>query len=103
MLKGISNFQIESAIKNLNNDDLNENSVGVFPANHMSKFIDFKSLISEKKGKYPFLIANTDSSEKKGTHWWSILDIEPKRDLFFYSFGIEGIKIFIIQDDKKII
>ena len=49
MLKGISNFQIESAIKNLNNDDLNENSVGVFPANHMSKFIDFKSLISEKK------------------------------------------------------
>ena len=72
MLKGISNFQIESAIKNLNNDDLNENSVGVFPANHMSKFIDFKSLISEKK-----------QERRKGTHWWSILDIEPKRDLFF--------------------
>ena len=30
-----------------------------------------------------FLIANTDSSEKKGTYWWSILDIEPKKDLFF--------------------
>ena len=47
----------------------------------MSRFIDFKFLISERK--YPFLIANTDSPEKKGTHWWSILDIGPKIDLLF--------------------
>ena len=34
-------------------------------------------MISEKKGKYPFIIANTNSSDKGGTQWWNILDIEP--------------------------
>ena len=51
----------------------------------MTKFIDYKSMMSEKKVKYPFLIANTDDSEKKGTHWWSILNIEPKTDIFFFD------------------
>ena len=81
MSKGISNFQIEIAIENLN-DDITKNFVGVCPAKHMNKSIDFNSMISEKSGKYPFLIANTDSSDKNGTHRWSILDIEPKTDLF---------------------
>ena len=49
-------------------------------------------------------IANTDDSEKEGTHWWSILDIEPKTDIcFFDSYGLDGLKHFIIQDDKEII
>ena len=55
----------------------------VFPANQMNRFIDYKTMMSEKNGKYPFIIANTDSSDKGGTHWWSILDIEPQTDLFF--------------------
>ena len=45
-------------------------------------------MISDKKGKYPFVIANTDSSEKGGTHWWSILDIEPKQ-IFFSSILLD--------------
>ena len=53
--------------------------------------------------KYPFLISNTDRSDKKETHWWSILDIHPKTEIFFFdSFGIEGIKNSINQDEKKI-
>ena len=32
--------------------------------------------------KYPFIIANTDASDKPGVHWWSILDIEPRTDIF---------------------
>ena len=61
-------------------------------------------MIEEKKGKYPFIIANTDANNKKGTHWWSILNIEPRNELFFfYSFGLDGLKHFIIQDDRKII
>ena len=79
MSEGISNFQIESTIKNLNDEDIMKNFVGVFPAN---KFINFKVMISEKTGKYPFFIANTDSLDKNGAHWWSIQDIEPKTDLF---------------------
>ena len=40
---------------------------------------------------------------KQGTHWWSILDIEPKTDIFFLdSFGLDGLKHFIMQDDRKI-
>ena len=51
-------------------------------------------MISEKKGKYPFLIANTDSSSKEGTHWWSVLDIEPKTDIFFFdSCGIDSFRL----------
>ena len=59
----------------------------------MNKFINHAAMISEKKkkGKYPFIIANTDSSSRGGTHWWSILDIEPKTDIFvFDSFGLDG-------------
>ena len=46
---------------------------------------------------------NTDSSDKNGMHWWSNLDIEPKTDLFFFMFGVDGLKSFIIQDNKIII
>ena len=57
-----------------------------------------------KKGKYSFIITNTDSFEKGGMHWWSILDIEPQTDWFFsYLFSVDGLKSFIIQDDKKVI
>ena len=60
-------------------------------------------MISEKKGKYESIIANTDGSSKGGTHWWSILDIEPKTDIFFFdSFGLDGLRHFIIQGDKKL-
>ena len=70
----------------------------------MNKFINHSEMIKEKKGKYPFIIANTDDSSEKGTHWWSILNIEPRNELFFfYSLGLGGLKQFIIQDDIKII
>ena len=62
---GISNFQVENAIKNIGDDDLIDNFVGLFPSNYMNKFIDHVSMISDK-GKYPFVIAKTDSSEKPG-------------------------------------
>ena len=70
----------------------------------MNKFINHAAILSEKNGEYPFVIANTDSSSKPGTHWWSILDIEPKTDIFIFdSFGIDGLKQFMIQGDSKII
>ena len=70
----------------------------------MNRFINHSAMIEEKKGKYPFIIANTDADNEKGTHWWSILNIEPRNELFFFdSFGLDGLKHFIIQDDRKII
>ena len=100
--KGISNFQIERAMKKIDDEDLNNNFVGVFPAEKITKFIDFKQLIQEKTAKYPFIIANTEDLSKDGKHWWSILDIEAKKEIFFSdSFGVEGLKNFIITTTKK--
>ena len=68
----------------------------------MNKFINYAAMISDR-GKYPSVIVNTDASDKPGVHWWSILDIEPRTDIFFFdSFGLDGLKHFIIQDDKAI-
>ena len=82
MSSGISNFNTEKAFENIGDDNIKNNFVGVFRWNKMNKFIDHKLMISEKKGKCPFIIANTDSSSKSGTHWWSILNIEPKSHIF---------------------
>ena len=64
----MSNFQIEDAIKNIGDKDLIDNFVGVFISNYMNKFIDHAAMIPDK-GKYTFIIANTDSSDKSGVHW----------------------------------
>ena len=54
--------------------------------------------------RYPFIIMNTDRSDKKGTHWWSFLDLHPKKEIFLIdSFGFEGFKEFILKDDQKVL
>ena len=68
MSKGISNAQIENAIENIEDDDLNNNFVNVFPTSHMNKFINHAAMISSKKGKYPLVFVNADSIEKEVTH-----------------------------------
>ena len=69
----------------------------------MNRFINHAAMISET-GKYPFVIANTDADNKPDVHRWSILDIESRNYVFFFdSFGIEGLKHFIIQDNKEIV
>ena len=90
-------------LKKIRDEDLLDNFVGVFPSDYMNKFINHAAMI-EERGKFPFVIANTDASDKPGVQWQSILDIEPRTDIyFFYSYGIEGLKHFIIQDDKPIV
>ena len=94
---GISNFQIENTIKKIGDEDLLDNFVGVFPSNYMNRFINHSAMIKEKKGKYPFIIANADADSKKSMHWGSILYTEPRNELFFFnSFGLDGLKHFII-------
>ena len=66
MAKGTSNFQTENTFKNMSDDDIDDNFVGVFPSNRMKKFIEHAAMMSEKKEKHPFVIANTDNSEKGG-------------------------------------
>lgn len=67
-MSGISNYQIEEAFKKINDEDLLDNFVGVFPSNYMNKFINHATMISDS-GKFPFMIANTDASDKPGVQW----------------------------------
>ena len=90
-------------LKKIRDEDLLDNFVGVFPSDYMNKFINHAAVI-EDGGKFPFIIANTDDSSKPGVHWWSILDIETRTDIFFFdSYELDGLKHFIIQDDKNIV
>ena len=99
-MSGISNFTIKKIINEIDGD-LKRNFVGVFPSN---EFFKFKHLIREKKAPYPFMIMNTDRSNKEGEHWWSLLEISSKQQIFLFdSFGFVGLKEFIIDNGKQII
>ena len=102
-MAGISNFTIEKVV-NETDDDLKANFVGVFYSNHTFKFLRFADLVREKKAPYPFMIMNTDRSGKKGTHWWSFLEISSKEQIFLFdSYGFVGLKEFIIDNDRKLL
>ena len=102
-MSGISNFQIENFINKVE-DDLKENFVGVFPSDHIFKFLNFTHLVTEKATQYPFMIMNTDKSRQKGTHWWSFLEMSSKEQIFLFdSYGFIGLKEFIIDNDRKVI
>ena len=102
MSGGISNEEVIKFFENVEDNDLKENFVGVFPSNHINKFISFHKLVKDADKKYPFIIMNTDRSDKAGTHWWSFLDLHPKKEIFLFdSFGFEGFSKFIIDNDIK--
>ena len=104
-MAGISNEAIEDFFEKVNDEDLKNNFIGVFPSNFINKFISYHSIIKDRsKVKYPFIIMNTDRSDRAGTHWWSFLDLHPKKEIFLFdSFGFEGLKKFIIDNDKKLL
>ena len=82
-------------------------AVGLIPKAYTklkNKLLKKKNKTAVKGKRYPLLIVNTDRSDKEGNHWWSILDIDGKKGfLLFDSFGIKGLKNFIVQDDQKIV
>ena len=102
-MSGISNQAIKKIINEIDGD-LKQNFVGVFPSNETFRFFKFKHLIREKKAPYPFMIMNTDRSNKEGENWWSLLEISSKEQIFLFdSFGFISLKEFITDNDKQII
>ena len=49
MSKGISNIEIGKLFKEINNDDLNENFLSVYPSDKTNKFIMFEKVMPGKK------------------------------------------------------
>ena len=67
----ISNVETEKFFEKSSNE-LKTNFAGIFASDHINRFISFHNLIREKGATFPFLIVNTDRSDKSGMHWWSI-------------------------------
>ena len=100
-MEGISNETIVTFFESETDDDLEKNFVGVFPSNYVTRFISFHEMMIEKN-RYPFIIMNADQINKNGMHWWSFLDLHLRKEIFLFdSFGFEGFKEFIIDDDRK--
>ena len=101
---GINNIH-QNFFQKDENEYLKNNFAVVLSMDFISRFIKYHELIKEKKGgKYPFAIFNADTHNKPGTHWWSFLDIQPKKNLLLFdSHGLDGFKYFIVDNDEKII
>ena len=97
---GITNTEIEKIFDNETNDDLKRKFMGVYSSGSITKYINFYGIIKERRAKYPFAIFNTDRENKPGKHWWSFLDIHPRKYwILFDSFGFAGFKQFMADND----
>ena len=83
-MSGISNFQIEEAFKKIDDKDILENFVSVFPSNRMNKFINHAVIISET-GKYS-MAAYRKLTKKE------IDSISETARNFFYFINAFGLK-----------
>ena len=84
---GITNIDIEKFFDNETNDDFKKSFMGVYSSDSITKYINIYEIIKEKRAKFPFAIFNTDRENKPGTHWWSFLDICPKKT-YYYSITL---------------
>ena len=103
MSRGISNHQIDKFFKE-QNEVLQQNYMGTYSIDSITKYIDFYGIIKKRNAQYPFAIFNTSTENEKGEHWWSFLDIRPKNTLFLFdSLGLDGFKGFIVNNQDKVI
>ena len=78
--------------------------MGPYSVDSITKYINFYKIIKQRNAKYLFAIFNTDKENKPGVHWWSFMDIHPKNKLFLFdSFGVEGFRLSIVNNDQQII
>ena len=85
-------------------EDFKKHYMGTYSIDSINKYINIYKIIKRRNPKYPFAIFNTDKENEPGVHWWSFFNIQPKNNLFLFdSFGLEGFKIFIVDNDQQII
>ena len=79
--------------------------MGIYSMHSITRYINFYEIIKKRNAKYPFAAFYTDRHNELGTHWWSFMDIHPpKNNLMLYkSLGLDGFKIFIVDNDERII
>ena len=76
----------------------------VYFQNSVGSFIKLLGLVKNKSSIYTFTFLNTGRSNLPETHWWRILNIYLSKQLFLFdSYGVTGLKAFIIQGNRNII
>ena len=91
-MAGISNVTIEEIIEE-ENDDFQRNFSGVFSSGRMAPFLNFLKMVKRKVSHYSFTILITDRSNLPAAHWWGILNIYSRKQLFLFdSYGFLGFK-----------
>ena len=104
MSKKLSNYQTDDFFRDEENEDFRKNYIGTYSIDSITRYINFYKIIKWRNAKYPFAICNTDKENEPGVHWWIFFDIQPKNSLFLFdSLGLEGFKIFIVDNDQQII
>ena len=104
MNKGLSNFDIDDFFKEKENEELKKNYMGTYSIDSITKYINFYEIVRLRNAKYLFAIFNTDKHTRRGKHWWSFIDIQTKNNLFLFdSLGLEGFKLFVVNDKEEII
>ena len=77
--------------------------MGSYSIDSITKYIKFYKIVKQRNAKYLFAIFNTDKENEPDVHWWSFMDIHPKNNLFLFdSFGLEGFRLFILNNDQQI-
>ena len=41
--------------------------------------------MKEEDAKYPYIVSNTEWSDRNGMHWQSILDLHPNKEFFYLT------------------
>ena len=104
MNKGLSNFQIDDFFENEENEDLKKYYMGTYSIDSITKYTNFYEIMKRGNSKYLYAIFNAERENEPGVHWWSFIDINPKNNLFLFdSFGLEGFKLFIVNNNQDII
>ena len=82
-MEGISNKTIVKVFAEKPSNDIKKILSVFFPSNFVTRFTTFYSMLRESAAQYLFIIMNADRIDEKGTHWWSFLDLHPKKEIFY--------------------
>ena len=101
---GITNHTIIDFFNKEENEDIKKIFTGAYPSNFVNGFIKFLYYYERKQQSRISFLNNEYRQNRQKRHALVELDIHPKTEIFlFYSFCFNGLKEFIIQDDKDMI
>ena len=100
---GLTNVEIKKYI-NKEDDDFKNNFVGVFPSDYVNRFTQFHVLMEQKQSPSIIVIVNTERAGEEGEYCWSFLDLDPPKQLHFYSIVLDLLvsKISLYKTIRKL-